>query len=93
MNDSFATTPLSLDAGTLSVLDHLAEKWSVSKAEVMRRAICKAKEDAESEYPRASPLQAIEWLQSGGGLTSQQNTDFKESIQAERDAKRYWWES
>jgi len=93
MNHSVVTTPVSLDAGTLSVLDHLAEKWSVSKTEVMRRVIYKAKEEAELENPRSSPLQAIQWLQSGGGLTSQQNTDFKESIRAERDANRYWWES
>jgi len=35
----------------------------------MRRAIRKAKEDADREDQRPSPLQAMEWLQSGGGFT------------------------
>jgi len=92
MNYSLIRTSVSLDRGTLGVLDDLARKWSVSKAEVMRRAIRKAKEDADREDQRLNPLQAMEWLQSGGGLTLKESAEFKTSIDAERRAKRCWWE-
>ena len=42
---------------------------------------------------RPSPLQALEWLQGGAGLTLREGEDFKANIEAERLAKRYWWES
>ena len=58
----------------------------------MRRAIRKAKEDADGEDQRPSPLQAMEWLQTGGGLTLEEGTEFKAAIHAERRAKRRWWE-
>lgn len=39
------------------------------------------------------PLQALDWLQNGGGLTVQEAEAFRAEVQAERDAKRYWWEA
>ena len=94
---SYATTlvrtSVSLDTGTLSVLDGLAKRWSVSKAEVMRRAIRKAKEQVDAEDKLPSPLQALEWLQNGAGLSVAEGKEFKADIDAERQAKRYWWES
>jgi Arc/MetJ-type ribon-helix-helix transcriptional regulator len=74
-------------------LDSLAKRWSVSKAEVMRRAIRKMKEEADAEDKRPSPLQALEWLQNGAGLSVAEGADFKADIQVEREAKHYWWES
>ena len=85
-------TSVSLDTGTLGVLDELAKRWDVSKAEVMRRAIRRLREDVEAEDQRPSPLQAMEWLQSGAGLSVAEGAEFKADIQAERVAKRYWWE-
>lgn len=93
MSYSLIRTSVSLDRGTLDILDALAKKWSVSKAEVMRRAIRKAKEQADQEDLRPSPLESMEWLQSGGGLTVNEAADFKAAIQTEREAKHYWWES
>lgn len=84
---------MSLDTGTLGVLDSLAKRWEVSKAEVMRRAIRKMKQEVDSEDMRPNPLQALEWLQDGGGLTLREGQDLKTDIEAERAAKRYWWES
>ena len=84
---------MSLDTGTLGDLDHLAKRWAVSKAEVMRRAIRRMKEEVDSEELRPSPMQALEWLQGGAGLTLREGADFKADIEAERAAKRYWWES
>lgn len=86
-------TSVSLDTGTLANLDSLAKRWSVSKAEVMRRAIRKAKEESDAEDQRPSPLQALEWLQNGAGLSVAEGAEFKANIDAERQAKRYWWES
>lgn len=84
---------MSLDTGTLVVLDSLAKRWAVSKAEVMRRAIRKMKEEVEAEDMRPNPLQALKWLQEGGGLTLREGQELKADIEAERAAKRYWWES
>lgn len=86
-------TSMSLDTGTLGVLDSLAKRWAVSKAEVMRRAIRMMKEEVDAEDKRPSPLQALEWLQGGAGLSVAEGTDFKADIGAERQAKRYWWEA
>ncbi len=70
---SYATTlvrtSVSLDTGTLDALDSLAKRWSVSKAEVMRRAIRRIQDEAEAEDKRPTPLQALEWLKSGAGLS------------------------
>lgn len=94
---SYATTlvrtSVSLDTGTLSLLDSLAKRWTVSKAEVMRRAIRKLKEEVDAEDLRPSPLQALEWLQDGAGLSVAEGEEFKANVEAERQAKRYWWES
>jgi predicted transcriptional regulator len=86
-------TSVSLDTGTLGVMDSLAKRWAVSKAEVMRRAIRKMKQDVDAEEMRPSPLQAMAWLQGGAGLTLRDGEEYKANIEAERLAKRYWWES
>lgn len=85
-------TSMSLDTGTLGILAKLAKRWSVSKAEVMRRAVRRLDEEAAAEDSRPSPLQALKWLQDGGGLKVAEGEEFKAAIQAERQAKRYWWE-
>lgn len=84
---------MSLDTWTLDALEALAKRWAVSKAEVMRRAIRKLKADAEAEDKRPSPLQALGWLQDGGGLSLAEGEEFKAEVAAERQAKRYWWEA
>ncbi len=93
---SYATplkrTSMSLDVDTLNALDSLAKRHAVSKAEVMRRAIRKLRLEAEAEDKRPSPLEALDWLQSGGGMSVAEGEAFKTDIRAERDAKRMWWE-
>lgn len=86
-------TSMSLDTGTLGDLDELAKRWSISKAEVIRRSIRRLKEEADAEGKRPTPLQALDWLQNGAGLSVAEGEDFKTEIAAERQAKRYWWES
>lgn len=85
-------TSMSLDRVTLDLLETLAKRWSVSKAEIMRRAVRRLNEDAEAEDQRPTPLQALDWLQNGGGLSVAEGEEFKAAIVAERQAKRYWWE-
>ncbi len=86
-------TSVSLDTGTLSILDNLAQRWSVSKAEVMRRAIRKMNEEVVANDKRPTPLDALRWLQNGEGLSVAEGEEFKVMIADEREAKRYWWES
>lgn len=38
-------------------------------------------------------LEALQWLQNGGGLTVQEADAFREEVRGEREAKRYWWEA
>jgi hypothetical protein len=86
-------TSMSLDAATLEIMDVLAKQWSVSKAEIMRRAVRTLKAEADRETSKPSPLQALDWLQGGGGLSVKEGEAFKKAIRAEREAKRYWWEA
>jgi hypothetical protein len=83
---------MALDQATLRAIDFLAKKWSVSKAEVMRRAVKRVKEEADLKDDEPKPLEALDWLQKGGGLTVQEAEQFREDVRAERQAKRYWWE-
>ena len=92
MTYSLTRTSMALDSMTLSAINFLAEKWEVSKAEVMRRAIKKAKEDADLKEQQPKPIEALDWLQKGGGLTVREAEAFRREVRAEREAKRYWWE-
>ncbi len=83
---------MALDSATLSAISFLAEKWEVSKAEVMRRAVKRAKEETDLKEQQPKPIEALDWLQKGGGLTVREAEAFRKEVRAEREAKRYWWE-
>ncbi len=85
-------TSMALDSATVSAISLLAEKWGVSKAEVMRRAVKRAKEETDLKDQQPKPIEALDWLQKGGGLTVQEAEKFRSEVRAEREAKRYWWE-
>ncbi len=93
MSYASSRTSMSLDESTLNVLDLLAQKWGVSKSEVMRRAVRHMKEEEDMKDQCPKPLKALDWLQNGGGLTVQEAEVFRDEVQAERDGKRYWWEA
>ena len=92
MSYALTRTSMALDQFTVRVLDLLAKKWGVPKAEVMRRAVRRIKEEEDMKDQCPKPLHALDWLQNGGGLTVQEAEAFRDEVQAERDAKRYWWE-
>ena len=92
MTYSLTRTSMALDSWTIKALNALAKKLELSKAEVMRRAVRSFHEQTEQEAIRPSPLAALDWLQNGGGLSVQEAETFREEVQAERQAKRYWWE-
>lgn len=93
MSYALTRTSMSLDEFTLRMLDALSKRWQVPKAEVMRRAIKRLKEEEDLKDQCPKPLEALDWLQNGGGLTVQEADAFKEDLRAEREAKRYWWEA
>ncbi len=93
MTYSLKRTSMALDGWTLSALKELAKKWGVSKAEVMRRAVKQARETENREQNLPKPIEALDWLQNGGGLTVKEAEGFRKEVQAERQAKRYWWEA
>ena len=70
----------------------IPKKWGVPKSEVMRQAVRRIKEGDDMKENRPKPLDALDWLQNGGGLTLNEAETFENEVQAERDAKRYWWE-
>jgi hypothetical protein len=93
MTYTLTRTSMALDGWTLRALKELAAKWDVSKAEVMRRAVKRAKEDADREAALPKPLEALDWLHDGGGLTVKEAAAHREQVRAERLAKKYWWEA
>jgi Arc/MetJ-type ribon-helix-helix transcriptional regulator len=84
---------MALDAWTTQALKELSEKWSISKAEVIRRAVRQLKEKADQEDQAMDPLQALTWLQQGGGLVAEDAEQFRADVKAEREERKYWWES
>jgi len=93
MSYSLTRTSMSLDAWTLQALKELSEKWSISKAEVIRRAVRQLKEKADQEEQVMDPVQALAWLQNGGGLVAEDAEKFRADVIAERQERKYWWVS
>ena len=93
MSYSLTRTSMSLDKITIQALDTLSKRWNISKAEVVRRAVKSLKAQADEEERLPSPLEALDWLQNGGGLVAEEAAEFRAEVKAEREAKRYWWES
>jgi predicted DNA-binding protein len=92
MTYTLTRTSMALDQLTISSLDLLSQKLGTSKAEVIRRAVSHLKEVEDMKDQCPKPLQALDWLQKGGGLTVQEANAFRDEVRAEREAKRYWWE-
>ena len=92
MSYSLTRTSMSLDKVTIQAMDALSKKWGISKAEVVRRAVKSLKTQADEEDRLPSPLEALDWLQNGGGLVAEDAANFRAEVKAEREAKRYWWE-
>jgi Arc/MetJ-type ribon-helix-helix transcriptional regulator len=84
---------MSLDGWTIEALKDLSEKWSVSKAEVIRRAVRELKQQTEQKDTAPSPLEALKWLQTGGGMVAEEAAEYRAGVLAEREARKYWWES
>ena len=84
---------MSLDGWTIKYLDDLSEKWSVSKAEVIRRSVRQLKEQVEREEMAPTPLAALDWLQQGGGMVAEEAAVYRSDMKAEREARKYWWEA
>jgi Arc/MetJ-type ribon-helix-helix transcriptional regulator len=85
-------TSMALDGWTISALDELSTRLHTSKAEVIRRAVREMKERSDRETAAPKPLEALDWLQNGGGLPAGEAAEFRSAMVAERHAKKYWWE-
>lgn len=92
MSYALKRTSMALDPKTLESMAELAKRWSISKAEVMRRAIKHYKEEADRRAALPEALDALAWLQNGGGLSVHEAEGFRREMQAERQATVYWWE-
>lgn len=93
MSYSLTRTSMALDDFTIQALKDLSERWNISKAEVIRRAVRQLKQQAEKEDQKPSPLEALQWLQQGGGLVAEEAEAFRTEIKEGREVRSYWWES
>ena len=72
----------TLDVASVRALESLAERWRVSKSEVLRRAIRIA---AASAYPeKTKALEALDRLQSAVQDRRVALSDWEQEVQAER---------
>ena len=85
-------TSMALDAWTIRAMDELSKRMHTSKAEVIRRAVREMKDRSDREAVAPKPLEALEWLQSGGGLVAEEAEEYRAAMVSERSAKKYWWE-
>jgi Arc/MetJ-type ribon-helix-helix transcriptional regulator len=92
MSYSLTRTSMALDQWTLNTLKELAGKLGVSKSEIMRKAVRSLNDHVAQEQSRPSALEALDYLQNGGGLSLRESEAFRKEILTERQAKRYWWE-
>jgi len=92
MSYALTRTSMALDGWTIQALKDLSEKWEISKAEVIRRAVRQLKLQADKEDSQPSPLEALEWLQQGGGLVAEEAAEYRAGVKANREARKFWWE-
>jgi predicted DNA-binding protein len=81
----------SLDVDTIRRLERVAARWSVSKSEVLRRAIEAVDRDEMAGTPL--PLEALQQLQNTLKLTPRQAVNWSREIRRERvkgSARREW---
>jgi hypothetical protein len=75
----------SLDPKTVRALDELARRWSVSKSEVIRRAVHEAQQRPASPSPDAAKrLAALDALQRGLNLSDKAARRWVKQVGAER---------
>ncbi|MES2995664.1 MAG: hypothetical protein V4733_02530 [Verrucomicrobiota bacterium] len=91
--EKLTRTSMALDGWTIQLLKDLSEYWGTSKAGVIRRAVREAKERLDEKNAGPSPLEALDWLQNGGGILAEEAAEYRAELKAERDAKKYWWEA
>jgi predicted DNA-binding protein len=75
----------ALDAETVAALDHLAERWGVSKSEVVRRIVHAAAVIEEADVA-SDAVTALEELQKRLGLTEEQAEEWIREVRAQREA-------
>lgn len=78
-------TTFALDPDTVTALDHLAERWSVSKSEVVRRIVRTAAIIEEADAA-SDAIAALEELQERLALTEEQADAWIRAIRADREA-------
>lgn len=75
----------ALDPETVSALDHLAERWDVSKSEVVRRIVQTAAIIDETDAA-SDALAALGQLQERLALTEEQAEAWIREVRTEREA-------
>ena len=93
MTTTLKRTSMALDLETLEALESLSKKWSVSKAEVMRRSIKKLQQEEKNKQESLTPIEALMKLKNGAGISQEEADQFKAELKEEREAWRDPWEN
>jgi len=79
-------TTFALDVGTAKRLKRLASRWKVSQAEVVRRSVEQAENQAQAK--QSAPVDALQALfVSGGGLNPQKGRAYITEV---FEARKHW---
>lgn len=78
-------TTFALDVATEHSIQRLAKLWNTSKAEVVRRSVAKAEQEAICKS-KPAPLEALKWLQTSGTRTEAEAKSWAE------ESRRGWEE-
>ena len=92
MSATLKRTSMALDPQTLEALDELSARWSVSKAEVMRRSIRAAAQKEHEKEPSLTPLEALMKLKNGAGISRKEAEKYMTELRKEREAWKDPWE-
>jgi hypothetical protein len=93
MSTTLKRTSMAFDPQTLEALDELSVKWSVSKAEVMRRSIRAAAQMEHDKEPKLTPLEALMKLKNGAGISRKKAEKYMAELKKERKAWKDPWKN
>ncbi len=81
----------TLDVETIRKLERVAARWSVSKSEVLRRAIDAVAREQSAVAP--SPLEALDQLQKSLKLSAPETRKWSDEVRRERakGSARHEW--
>jgi len=83
MASAMIKSTYSLDPETIRKVERLANKWKVSKSEVLRRAVAATKDESPEDL---TPMEALRKVQEELNLSPKQLREWEAEVRRERRA-------